>query len=45
MIVGVGYFVLYYITFTLMIRLMDLKTPGREPDDEEPKALATPAAT
>ncbi|HIV44096.1 MAG TPA: glucose PTS transporter subunit IIA [Candidatus Faecalibacterium avium] len=36
-IVGVGYFVLYYITFTLMIRLMDLKTPGREPDDEEPK--------
>lgn len=36
-IVGVFYFVLYYVTFTFMIRKMDLKTPGREDDNEEPK--------
>ena len=36
-IVGVVYFFLYYITFTIMIRKMDLKTPGREDDDEETK--------
>lgn len=36
-IVGVFYFVLYYFTFTFMIRKMDLKTPGREDDNEEPK--------
>ncbi|WP_294540225.1 PTS transporter subunit IIABC [uncultured Gemmiger sp.] len=35
--VGVFYFVLYYFTFTFMIRKMDLKTPGREDDNEEPK--------
>ena len=36
-IVGVFYFVLYYFTFSLMIRKMNLKTPGREDDNEEPK--------
>ena len=36
-IVGVVYFFLYYITFSFMIRKMDLKTPGREDDDEETK--------
>ena len=35
--VGVVYFVLYYFTFSIMIRKMDLKTPGRESDAEEPK--------
>ena len=36
-IVGVVYFVLYYFTFRLMITKMDLATPGRESDDQEPK--------
>ena len=36
-IVGVFYFVLYYFTFSFMIRKMNLKTPGREDDNEEPK--------
>ncbi|MBQ3095126.1 MAG: PTS glucose transporter subunit IIA, partial [Clostridia bacterium] len=36
-IVGVVYFFLYYATFSLMIRKMNLKTPGREDDDEETK--------
>ena len=36
-IVGVVYFFLYYITFSLMINKMNLKTPGREDDDEETK--------
>ena len=35
--VGAVYFVLYYFTFSIMIRKMDLKTPGRESDTEEPK--------
>ena len=36
-IVGLVYFVLYYVTFSVMIRKMDLKTPGREADNEETK--------
>ena len=36
-IVGVVYFFLYYVTFSLMIKKMNLKTPGREDDDEETK--------
>ena len=36
-IVGIVYFVLYYFTFRLMITRMDLATPGRESDDQEPK--------
>ena len=36
-VVGVVYFFLYYFTFSLMIRKINLKTPGREDDDEETK--------
>lgn len=36
-IVGVFYFVLYYFTFYFMITRMNLKTPGREDDNEETK--------
>lgn len=36
-VVGVVYFFLYYATFSFMIRKMNLKTPGREDDDEETK--------
>ena len=36
-IVGIVYFFLYYFTFRLMITKMDLATPGRESDDQEPK--------
>ena len=36
-VVGAVYFVVYYFTFYLMITKMNLKTPGREEDDEETK--------
>ena len=36
-IVGVIYFFLYYFTFYFMITRMNLKTPGREDDNEEAK--------
>ena len=36
-VVGLIYFVLYYFTFYFMIKKMNLKTPGREDDDEETK--------
>ena len=36
-IVGIVYFFLYYFTFSFMIRKLNLKTPGREDDDEETK--------
>ena len=36
-IVGIVYFFLYYAVFSFMIRKMNLKTPGREDDDEETK--------
>ena len=35
-IVGIGYFVVYYFVFSFLIRRLDLKTPGRE-DSEEVK--------
>ncbi len=35
-IVGIGYFVVYYFLFSFLIRKLDLKTPGRE-DNEEVK--------
>ncbi|RRD94635.1 PTS glucose transporter subunit IIA [Clostridiales bacterium COT073_COT-073] len=35
--VGIGYFVAYYFIFSFIIRKWDLKTPGREADDEETK--------
>lgn len=36
-IVGIGYFVLYYFLFSFMIKKFNYKTPGREDDDEETK--------
>ena len=36
-IVGIVYFFVYYFVFSFLIKKMDLKTPGREPDNEEPK--------
>lgn len=36
-IVGVVYFVVYYFLFSLLISKLNLKTPGREADDEETK--------
>lgn len=36
-IVGIVYFFLYYFVFNFMIRKFNLKTPGREADDEETK--------
>lgn len=35
--VGAGYFVVYYFLFSFIIKKWDLKTPGREADDEETK--------
>ena len=35
--VGIVYFFLYYFSFTFLIKKLDLKTPGREDDDEETK--------
>ena len=36
-IVGVVYFVVYFLVFSTLIKKMNLKTPGREDDDEETK--------
>lgn len=36
-IVGLAYAVVYYFVFYFMITKLNLKTPGREPDDEETK--------
>lgn len=36
-VVGLIYAVAYYFVFYFMITKMNLKTPGREPDDVEPK--------
>ena len=36
-VVGLIYAVIYYFVFYFMITKMNLKTPGREPDDVEPK--------
>jgi PTS system D-glucosamine-specific IIC component len=36
-IVGAVYFVLYYFVFSFMIKKFNLKTPGREADNEETK--------
>ena len=34
---GIVYFLLYYVLFSFLIEKFDLKTPGREDDDEETK--------
>lgn len=36
-VVGVVYFVVYFLVFSMLIKKMNLKTPGREDDDEETK--------
>ncbi|WP_300370927.1 PTS transporter subunit IIABC [Brachyspira sp.] len=36
-IVGAAYFFIYYLLFSTLIKKFDWKTPGREPDSEEPK--------
>lgn len=36
-VVGAAYAVIYYFVFYFMIKKLNLKTPGREPDDIEPK--------
>jgi len=36
-VVGLVYFVVYYFLFTFMIKRYNLKTPGREEDNEETK--------
>ena len=36
-IVGIVYFIVYYVVFSLLIKKMNLKTPWREDDDEETK--------
>lgn len=36
-IIGIVYAVIYYFLFSTLIRKMNLKTPGREADDEETK--------
>ena len=35
--VGILYFVLYYVIFTVLIKKFDFKTPGREDEDSETK--------
>lgn len=36
-VVGVAYFFVYYFLFKFLIKKFNLKTPGREEDDEETK--------
>lgn len=36
-VVGVVYFIAYYLIFSVLIKKLDLKTPGREDDDSEVK--------
>ena len=36
-VVGAVYFFVYYFLFSALIKKFDWKTPGREPDTEEPK--------
>ena len=36
-VVGVVYFLVYYFLFTVLIKKLNLKTPGREDDNEETK--------
>lgn len=36
-VVGIAYFFIYYFLFSFLIKKMNLKTPGREEEDEETK--------
>ena len=40
-IVGLGYAIVYYTIFRVLIKALDLKTPGREDATEDAKAGAT----
>ena len=40
LVLGVVYFALYFVVFYFMIGKLDIKTPGREPDEEEADAGA-----
>ncbi|MGW0072972.1 hypothetical protein ACWDUI_36595, partial [Streptosporangium sandarakinum] len=44
LIIGFGlvYFAVYYLLFTVLIRRMNLATPGREPDEGDALAPAAP---
>lgn len=35
-LIGIGYFVLYYAIFSFLIRRFNIMTPGREPDEDSP---------
>lgn len=43
-ILGAVYFVLYYLIFSFTIKKLNLKTPGREDDDEQTAPINQPAA-
>lgn len=36
-VVGIGYFIVYYVLFSFLIKKLNLKTPGRENEGEETK--------
>jgi PTS system N-acetylglucosamine-specific IIC component len=44
-LLGPVFFGLYYAVFSFLIRILDLKTPGREADDEALPAPAAPVPT
>ncbi|MFI6320390.1 PTS transporter subunit EIIC [Nonomuraea sp. NPDC050556] len=37
-LIGIGYFALYYVIFSFLIRKLNIMTPGREPDEDAPTA-------
>lgn len=39
-VIGVVYAIVYYLLFRFLIRTLDLKTPGREPDEEPASATS-----
>ena len=43
-VIGLGYAAVYYVVFRFVIRRWNLKTPGREDDDEESSVLADTSA-
>ena len=43
-VIGLGYAVVYYFLFRFVIRRWNLKTPGREDEDEESSVLADTSA-
>ncbi len=44
-IMGVGWFIIYFLVFTFVIKRWNLKTPGREDDDVEEFTSGTAAAS